>query len=131
LVSSIVFSGFVAPSLPSSISSSTVSIQSLMIYPIKSCHGFQITNSWPVSKTGLFLDREWALVDESGTHLALKRHAPLIRIKVTANLSTGNLIIESPSTQPLYVPITTDMSITPEVIESHEQELVICGDFVQ
>ncbi|KAJ3022906.1 hypothetical protein HKX48_004950 [Thoreauomyces humboldtii] len=62
-------------------------IAGLTLYPIKSCGPYTPT-SWPMSNTGLLLDREWMLVDASDIPLTLKRCPMLARLSI-ANLDLG------------------------------------------
>lgn len=107
------------------------SIESLTIYPIKSCAGFRVTGSWALQSTGLFLDREWAIVDDLGTHLALKRFASLIRIKPTPDLKAGTLMIDFPGKDPLVLSLKADLFSSSEAVLPEEEELIICGEAVR
>lgn len=43
------------------------------VYPIKSCKGFQITESWEIGEHGFMYDREWMVVDETGHGINQKK----------------------------------------------------------
>lgn len=47
-------------------------VESITIYPIKSCRGWQVSGRWPLRRAGLAWDREWCLVHE-GTQKALSQ----------------------------------------------------------
>eukprot|EP00798_Chlamydomonas_sp_ICE-L_P001442 gene1442-32816_t len=51
-----------------SMSSSYGRLTHIFLYPIKSCAAIQVT-SWPLGDNGLLLDREWALIDDSGVRI--------------------------------------------------------------
>lgn len=69
-------------------------IDTLYVYPIKSCRPQRVT-SWAVDATGsLAYDREWKLVDESGAALTLKRCPRLSAVAPTVDLARRVLRIE-------------------------------------
>ncbi|KAF9974492.1 hypothetical protein BGZ73_002088 [Actinomortierella ambigua] len=74
-----------------------VEVDSLIIYPIKSCRGYKIpTNKpWPIERHGLRYDREWMLVDAStGAALTQKRFPRMCLIRTEVLLDQHIMIIE-------------------------------------
>lgn len=73
-----------ALSYPVAEHSSQLEVKSLIVYPIKSCAGFDVpTNSrWRVKREGLAWDREWCLVHQgSGQALGQKRYPRMALIQ--------------------------------------------------
>jgi hypothetical protein len=69
----------------------------IYIYPIKSCVGVRVSQ-WPLSDNGLFLDREWAVVDElSRRVLTQKLHPRMALIETRLDLDAGELVVSTPS----------------------------------
>eukprot|EP00887_Chlorella_sp_A99_P004517 scaffold34.g4517.t1 len=68
-------------------------VESLWIYPIKSCGGFQ-AEAWPLGPTGLLYDRCWMLVDPGGAALRLKACPGLAAIRPRIDLRRGLLVVE-------------------------------------
>ncbi|TQS38039.1 hypothetical protein Golomagni_01464 [Golovinomyces magnicellulatus] len=71
-------------------------VESLTIYPIKSCGGFKIPPDvdWTVRAEGLSWDREWCLIHQ-GTNLALsqKRYPRMVLLRPEINMKMGLLIV--------------------------------------
>ncbi|CAM6125359.1 unnamed protein product [Calypogeia fissa] len=72
------------------------SLQCIMVYPIKSCRGFE-RNSWPIGDYGLMYDREWLLMSGSGEILTQKKCPKLCFIETYINLELGSLIVQAPN----------------------------------
>ncbi|XP_059443756.1 molybdenum cofactor sulfurase isoform X3 [Corylus avellana] len=70
-------------------------LNSITIYPIKSCAGFS-TESWPLSNTGLRYDREWILKSLTGEILTQKKVPEMCLIGTSIDLHQGILFVESP-----------------------------------
>ncbi|KAH7444136.1 hypothetical protein KP509_02G066600 [Ceratopteris richardii] len=77
-------------------SNQKIHLESITIYPIKSCGGFTV-DSWPLSDSGLLYDREWALVNSSGIVLTQKKCPMMCMIKTHIEFSNGILIVSSPN----------------------------------
>lgn len=83
---------------PDFISSAPVQVDSVIIYPIKSCRGYKIPQgqSWPIAPHGLLYDREWMLVDEiSGAALTQKRFPRMCMIRAEVLLNQNLMVVES------------------------------------
>ncbi|KAJ8433039.1 hypothetical protein Cgig2_009139 [Carnegiea gigantea] len=70
-------------------------LNSISVYPIKSCAGFSV-DRWPLSSTGLLHDREWLLKVPSGEILTQKKAPEMSLISTFIDLSQGLLFVESP-----------------------------------
>jgi len=51
----------------------SLSPHSSIVYPIKSCKGFEIRGSWEIADHGFAYDREWMVVDETGSGINQKK----------------------------------------------------------
>ncbi|KAK6934806.1 Molybdenum cofactor sulfurase, C-terminal, partial [Dillenia turbinata] len=72
-----------------------VHIRSIVVYPIKSCEGFSV-ESWPLSNTGLWHDREWLLKSLSGEVLTQKKVPEMRLVSTYIDLNCNILFINSP-----------------------------------
>ncbi|KAI8358909.1 pyridoxal phosphate-dependent transferase [Mortierella sp. GBAus27b] len=76
--------------------STPIHIDSVVIYPIKSCRGFKIPRgqSWPIAPHGLLYDREWMLVDEiTGAALTQKRYPRMCLVQAEILLDQNLMIV--------------------------------------
>lgn len=67
------------------------------LYPIKSCHGQQLSygEPWPITPHGLEFDREWMIVDtRNGKPLSQKRYPAMTRIQPRMDRSRQCLIVD-------------------------------------
>ncbi|KAL9599837.1 MAG: hypothetical protein Q9179_003412, partial [Wetmoreana sp. 5 TL-2023] len=116
-------------------------VESLNIYPIKSCGAWQVPSSldWDLRPEGLAWDREWCLVHQ-GTQAALsqKRVPRMALIHPSLDLEGGVLRVryagQLPSLVPdeIVVPLSDDPSFfqDPTVQFSGMCSSRVCGDFV-
>ena len=95
-------------------------IETLMIYPIKSCGGWRIPldTSWHIRPEGLAWDREWCLLHQ-GSRIALsqKRYPKMSLLKPSLDFDTGLLRVRftgpiPPSTpSEISIPLSQDPSM--------------------
>ncbi|KAK5999882.1 hypothetical protein QM012_004970 [Aureobasidium pullulans] len=113
-------------------------IESLTVYPIKSCAGWQIpTNtSWEVQPQGLAWDREWCII-HSGTSVALsqKKHPRMALLRPTLDFSAGRLRITCavPVKDTSQTEISVPLSADPRCFTSSSKTSTptnVCGDNV-
>ncbi|KAI9085428.1 hypothetical protein K1719_032589 [Acacia pycnantha] len=91
--------------------SSSYSLQSITIYPIKSCGSFS-SESWPLSNHGVKYDQEWILKSLSGEILTLKKVPQIRFISTNIDFSQGMLFLESPHCKErLQIKLDSDMDI--------------------
>ncbi|KAI1300079.1 hypothetical protein EDD11_006324 [Mortierella claussenii] len=79
------------------VASDPVEVDSVIIYPIKSCRGYKIPRgqAWPIAPHGLLYDREWMLVDEvTGAALTQKRFPRMCMIRAEILLDQNMMIVE-------------------------------------
>ncbi|KAF2456652.1 molybdenum cofactor sulfurase protein-like protein [Lineolata rhizophorae] len=122
----------------SPLSSVPFHVESLTIYPIKSCAGWKIAASkpWEVRKEGLAWDREWCLVHQ-GTGMALtqKRYPRMALLRPSIDLEGGVLRVRVVGSAPtgsrqreVAVPLSWDPSYFLSDQELQHQMARVCGD---
>jgi molybdenum cofactor sulfurtransferase len=82
-------------------------VESLTIYPIKSCGGLKISTNtdWEVRPEGLAWDREWCLIHRgTGQALSQKRHPRMALIRPLIDFEAGLLRVRFHGTLPSGVP---------------------------
>ena len=90
----------------------TATLLSLHSYPVKSCAALN-HEQVRISQSGLFLDRHWVVVSESGTFLTQRSHPRMALIQPA--LQQHDLTLSAPGMPPLHVPWLTDTD-TPDAI---------------
>lgn len=115
-------------------------IESLCVYPIKSCAAFRVPDGkhWEIKREGLAWDREWCLIHQgTGVALAQKRYPRMALIRPFIDLDRGVLgvscgaIAASEQNKSLEVSLDRDdTSITPTPIceSSTKKSSTVCGD---
>ncbi|KAL3426094.1 molybdenum cofactor sulfurase [Phlyctema vagabunda] len=82
---------------PASSPRSGLYVESLTVYPIKSCGGWSVPSNtaWEIKKEGLAWDREWCLVHAgTGQALSQKRYPRMALLKPEVDLKAGLLRIK-------------------------------------
>lgn len=90
----------------------SLTVRSLHIYPIKSCHGIDL-NEAEVDRAGLLHDRRWLIVTEAGQFMT-QRHWPRMALIHTA-LTAGALHLSAPDMDDIEIPL--DGSQLAEAVE--------------
>ncbi|KAI4158614.1 MAG: hypothetical protein LQ342_007266 [Letrouitia transgressa] len=129
------------PSAPlAALPNSDFYVETLSIYPIKSCGGWQIPpdTPWAVKPEGLAWDREWCLVHQgSRTALSQKRYPKMALLRPSIDLEKGLLHVRFhgplPSTTPIEVSVP--LSPDPSPFQCHDASTPwptshVCGDAV-
>lgn len=119
---------------------SSYSVESLSVFPIKSCAGYKIPPDvpWEVGSKGLAWDREWCLVHQ-GTNVALSQkrfpRMALIRPEIDMQKSVLRVTAELDPTSPCILEValdTTPRSMTSinacESMTSKSSN--VCGEYV-
>ncbi|TID27351.1 PLP-dependent transferase [Venturia nashicola] len=93
-------------------------VESLSIYPIKSCAGWRVPpqTAWMVNKEGLAWDREWCLVRPgSGIALSQKRYPRMALIRPAIDWERGILRVsfsdQTAGISPISIPLSLDTSL--------------------
>ena len=125
---------------------SEVYVQSLSIYPIKSCSAWDIPRdvAWPIRSEGLAWDREWCLIHQ-GTYAALsqKRFPRMSLFKPSLDFATSSLLVHymgelssDVNASELRVPLSLDPSLFQQSAFSSTNNALacsvgLCGDHIQ
>ncbi|KAJ7456499.1 molybdenum cofactor sulfurase [Mycena latifolia] len=90
--------------------SAVARLQTLMLYPIKSCGGQSLpeNSSWQIISTGLLYDREWMLLDaSSGRTLSQKQYPRMALVQPSVDLARQVLVVCAPGMPDLMLPLDT------------------------
>ena len=123
------------PMQSSASSSSDFFVESLTIYPIKSCGGWRIPwdVNWDIRGEGLAWDREWCLI-RRGTHKALsqKIYPKMALLQPSIDLKAGLLRVGYRGFLPssLLNEVAVPLSEDPSVFETCTPASEVCGDNV-
>jgi uncharacterized protein len=75
-------------------------IAELFVYPVKSCASVRV-EAVTIVPTGFEFDRNWMVIDGSGTFVTQREHPKLAL--VTPQFANGGLILNAPGMEPLHV----------------------------
>lgn len=110
-------------------------VESLTIYPIKSCAGWKIPRgkAWPIHPEGLAWDREWCLVRPgSGSALSQKRYPRMALLRPCIDLDQGVMrvtcVASNMDAQSISVPLSSDPSLFAESFRAVAKPATVCGD---
>ncbi|CAK9203239.1 unnamed protein product [Sphagnum troendelagicum] len=99
----------------------SIQLESIIVYPIKSCAGFSV-RVWPLSDCGLLYDREWLIQNHSGDTLTQKKLPSMCSIQTSIDLSTGMMQVWAPNmNHRLAIPLQGDQC-------SGTSDLILCGN---
>jgi len=109
-------------------------IESLTVYPIKSCAGFLVPShqSWPIYPEGLAWDREWCLVHKgTGDALSQKRYPKMALIRPSLDFEHGVLRVRFAGDMQTEVAVPLSADPRPLADDQYKsQTLAVCGDKV-
>ncbi len=126
------------PVLPSE-EQSTLCVESLTIYPIKSCGGYEVPSDtdWEVRKEGLAWDREWCLVHQgTGQALSQKSYPRMALIQPRIDFEAGLLRVSYRGEIPHGLPdeVCVALSADPNFYEATGEFRLcssrVCGDAI-
>ncbi|KAI1376389.1 PLP-dependent transferase [Hypoxylon crocopeplum] len=112
-------------------------VESITVYPIKSCGGFRIPNGavWEVRAEGLAWDREWCLVHRgTGQALSQKRHPRMALIRPVIDFSSGQLRVSyrgpplKHSLPEISVPLSANPGLFQPIVTSKTMASRVCGE---
>jgi molybdenum cofactor sulfurtransferase len=120
---------------------SSLHVESLSIYPVKSCAAFSVPpgKAWEVRREGLAWDREWCLVHQgTGAALSQKRYPKMALIRPSIDLDEGVLRIKlvgslkdtAPSHE-ITVPLSADPRMFSVEDVYKEANAKVCGESIQ
>ncbi|KAK3677709.1 hypothetical protein LTR78_002559 [Recurvomyces mirabilis] len=106
-------------------------VESLTVYPVKSCGGWQIPDNmrWEVRREGLAWDREWCIVHQiTGKVLSQKQYPRMALIRPVLDFKAGQLCLSGPGAkQKITVPLSQDPSYL-EALDLSHIDTIVCGD---
>ena len=109
-------------------------IESLTVYPVKSCGGWQVpyNTAWEVRKEGLAWDREWCIVHQgTGAALSQKRYPRMALIRPQLDFQAGMLVLrQAGNPEEVRVRLSLDPSYYAANI-SRQCDTNVCGDVVK
>ncbi|RDW61533.1 molybdenum cofactor sulfurase [Coleophoma crateriformis] len=109
-------------------------VESLMVYPIKSCAGWTVPPNvaWEVKEEGLIWDREWCLVHTgTGQALSQKRYPRMALIRPEIDLRAGLLRIRFHEPRKVDTAKEISVSLTEELQSSTTRASRICDERVR
>lgn len=108
-------------------------VESLTIYPIKSCGGWHIPHDkpWEVRAEGLAWDREWCVINPgTGKALSQKQHPRMALLRPTLDFAAGVLRVGIVGTQSnIGVPLSKDRRLYATTTKSGRA--TVCEDAVE
>ncbi|OAG00478.1 PLP-dependent transferase [Paraphaeosphaeria sporulosa] len=120
---------------------SRLHVESLSVYPIKSCGAFGVPPgvAWGVRREGLAWDREWCLVHQgTGAALSQKRYPKMALIRPSIDLEAGVLRVQltgllrySTFANEVTVPLSADPSLFAKDSMYKDGSAQVCGDQIQ
>ena len=104
-----------------SASDNSIRLEKIFVFPIKSCAAFEVS-SWPfdVNSSKLEFDREFVLIDSSGSALRLNHYPKMCLISTRIDLKRKILTVSAPGQRDLIVYIENN-TLTSRSVK-------ICGD---
>jgi molybdenum cofactor sulfurtransferase len=116
-------------------------VESLSVYPIKSCAGFSVPpgRAWEVRPEGLAWDREWCLVHQgTGAALSQKRYPKMALIRPSIDLEKGFLRVslvgalqDTADTHEINVPLSADPRMFTDGCLYKDSRAKVCGDSIE
>lgn len=116
-------------------------VESLTIYPVKSCAGWSVPPgmAWEVRREGLAWDREWCLVHQgTGAALSQKRYPKMALIRPSIDLDAGVLRVqlfgiprESTEVDEITVPLSADPRMFSDKSIYKDSDARVCGDAIK
>ena len=124
-----------------SLPASRLYVESLSVYPIKSCAGFRIPpgRDWKVNPEGLAWDREWCLIHQgTGAALSQKRYPRMALIRPSIDLEEGVLRVRlagllkgTTAVHEITVPLSADPRMFADRTMYRDASAKVCGDSVR
>ncbi|KAJ1943290.1 hypothetical protein FBU59_002953 [Linderina macrospora] len=103
----------------------SVEIDQLIVYPIKSCHGFTVPTgmSWDVTPHGLRFDRSFVVMRENSTiPMQQKRYPRMALIRPQIDAQNSVLVLHAEGSSPLKI------RLDPSVLDLEQVQSRVCGD---
>lgn len=103
----------------------TVELQSLHVYPIKSCAGAAVNEALLI-ETGFELDRAWMLVDANGFFVTQRRLPRMVLVQPT--LKCEEMILRAPGMLALHIAYDRVEAATTATVWKHRVRAFDMGD---
>ncbi|KAJ1740071.1 hypothetical protein LPJ55_004616 [Coemansia sp. RSA 990] len=106
----------------------SVEVEKIVVYPIKSCHGWTVPSDtlWPITQYGLKFDRSFVIMREnSSIPMQQKSYPDMALIRPRIDAESQLLILEAPGHMPLHV------SLRPADLLLEQIEPQICSSRVE
>ena len=112
-------------------------VESLTVFPIKSCAGYRIPSQtpWHIHPEGLAWDREWCLVRPgTGAALSQKRYPRMALIRPAIDLNQGVMRVSFADVHagisPITIPLSEDPSLFSSEADFRTRDAKVCGDTI-
>lgn len=113
-------------------------VESLTVYPVKSCAGWNIPPSkpWKICEEGLVWDREWCVIlSGTGAVMSQKRYPKMALIRPTIDVDEALLRVTFADTSAHISPITIPLYLDPDSPlmsgdRNHQRDARVCGDSI-
>lgn len=112
-------------------------VESLVVYPIKSCAGYTVPpqKPWIIQKEGLAWDREWCIILlGNGAVMSQKRYPRMALIRPSIDLEEGLLRVTYSDSSAHIAPITIPLYLDPEsplmACDDSRRDARVCGDSI-
>lgn len=118
---------------PSTSPNGSFRVESLTVYPIKSCSGYKIPvgRTWPVKREGLQWDREWCLIHQgTGAALSQKRYPQMALLRPCLDLENGVMRVIYEGLGEISVPLSADPTWFEDTMSKQGLRYKVCGDAV-
>lgn len=103
-----------------------IKLLSISVFPIKSCGPFKVLSKWPLTSTGLKYDRNWMIIDSSGSAITQKHEMKLCLIKPIIYLDERLLELNYPGFDPIKIPLDSSSYGSPTFQTISRSK--VCGD---
>jgi molybdenum cofactor sulfurtransferase len=113
-------------SLATDLKEQRISITNLIVYPIKSCQGFEVTQ-WPINARGLLYDREFCVVNARNVALTQKAVPAMAKVAVSVDAHAHEMTCTAadPSQPPLVVALGSGSESDKN--GNHSSVIHVCG----
>jgi molybdenum cofactor sulfurtransferase len=109
-------------------------IESLTVYPVKSCAGWMIPlgTYWDVNSTGLAWDREWCVINRStGAVISQKKHPRMALLRPELDFKAGVLrVIDTNTMRQISVPLSKEPGLFIDEAQ-RVRDVTVCDDAIQ
>ncbi|CAG9803707.1 unnamed protein product [Chironomus riparius] len=103
-------------------------LQSIRIFPIKSCGPMIINNEWKITESGLQYDRNWIIINgDNGSALTQKHEPKMCLIRPFVDEANNILRLEFPYMNSIEIPLNTKGE---EMRSASVCQTKVCGDYI-